>query len=156
PFWEGTLPAGMTAVQAPTNTVLLVVRTQVNGPADFQAADSVRRTVTVTPLSYYGQPYTPPPGTVDPTVPKLPPQKVVGAMDTVTFFNTLAELMFDNPPALPGDGWAVGKVAAVVSMLQDPDKVALLADVPQLAAARIAQDWGTALGTPVDGWSIPL
>ena len=38
PGWNGTLPANVTKIQAPTNTMLLVGRAQQNGPADLPAA----------------------------------------------------------------------------------------------------------------------
>jgi hypothetical protein len=52
------------------------------------------------PLSSYGNPFTPPPGKVDPNVDmKTPVRDQVNAMDTAAYFGLLATLMKDNPPA---------------------------------------------------------
>ena len=38
PRWNGTLPTGLTKIEAPTDMVWIVGRTQQNGPADIPAA----------------------------------------------------------------------------------------------------------------------
>ena len=34
PRWKGTLPAGVSAIEAPTNLVWIIGRTETNGPDD--------------------------------------------------------------------------------------------------------------------------
>ena len=56
--------------------------------------------ISVVPLSSYGKPYTPPPGTVDPNIDmKTPVRDQVNALSAEDYFNLLAKLMKDNPPA---------------------------------------------------------
>ncbi|WP_211256095.1 DUF1214 domain-containing protein [Edaphobacter aggregans] len=68
----------------------------------------------LTPLSAWGKPYTPPKNVpVDPKLDaKIAPVELVAAMDAATFFNRLAMLMKDNPPAA-ADGPMVAKMASI-------------------------------------------
>lgn len=50
PGWNGTLPAGLTAVQSPTNTVWLLGRTLVNGAADLANVKPILEKIVATPL----------------------------------------------------------------------------------------------------------
>lgn len=60
PGWNGMLPAGLTKIEAPTETVWLVGRTQQNGPADVPAVIALQAQYTLMPLSEWGTDYTPP------------------------------------------------------------------------------------------------
>jgi hypothetical protein len=63
--------------------------------------NAIQANYKLTPLTQWGKPYTPPTNVpVDKTVDlsKIPPDQVE-AMDAGTFFNRLAMLMKDNPPA---------------------------------------------------------
>jgi hypothetical protein len=56
--------------------------------------------VKLVPLSAYGKPYTPPLGTVDPSVDeKTAVREQVNKLGAVTYFKMLCELMKANPPA---------------------------------------------------------
>jgi len=56
--------------------------------------------VSAVPLSAYGKPYTPAPGTVDPAIDmKAAPRDQVNAMDGATYFKLFAELLKTNPPS---------------------------------------------------------
>ena len=68
----------------------------------------------LTPLSAWGKPYTPPKDVpVDPNVDmKTPPVQSVAAMGAATFFNRLAMLMKNNPPAA-ADAPMVAKLASI-------------------------------------------
>jgi hypothetical protein len=140
PGWTGTLPEGVTEYKSPTSLVWILGRIYCTGtPEDYDAVHKMQDEVSLVPLSSYGKPYTPPPGEVDPTIDMVTPVRdQVNALDTQEYFNLLATLMKDNPPAdadtpivsdmarlgiVPGQPFDVGKL--------DPDVQAALEDVPQ-------------------------
>jgi hypothetical protein len=51
PDWNGTLPAGVGRIGAPTNRLLALTRTLVRSAADLPAAQAVQLQFTLTPLS---------------------------------------------------------------------------------------------------------
>ena len=51
PGWSGSLPAGVTPVQSPTNTVWLLGRTLVDGPADLANVKPILQKIVATPLT---------------------------------------------------------------------------------------------------------
>ena len=64
---------------------------------------AIQDACSLVPLSAYGKPYAPPPGTVDPSVDmKTAVRDQVNALDAVAYFTLLADLMKTNPPA-PAD-----------------------------------------------------
>jgi len=105
PGWNGTLPANVTKIQAPTNTVLIVGRAQQNGPTDLPAAAAFQDNVTVTPLSAWGTNYTPPttvPGNpnVNITYVRAPATFAeVANMTPDVFYGRMATVMGANPPS---------------------------------------------------------
>ena len=63
PRWRGTMPAGITHTYvAPTNEVWIINRILAEGPKDYPVVNALQRAMTITPLSMFGKPYTPPPG----------------------------------------------------------------------------------------------
>jgi hypothetical protein len=114
PGWSGTLPAGVKELKSPTALVWVIGRTQTNGKADYAAVHAIQDGFKLTPLSEWGKAYTPPKDVrVDPKVDmKTPPVELVASMDAATFFNRLAMLMKNNPPAA-ADGPMVAKLASI-------------------------------------------
>jgi hypothetical protein len=53
PGWHGTVPAGLTQIVAPNNTVLLIGRTLVESDSDLAAAYGLAKQIQVTPLSQW-------------------------------------------------------------------------------------------------------
>ncbi len=51
PGWEGDLPDGVERFEVSTPQVNAFIRTFVDGPADLETADTLRRQITLTPLS---------------------------------------------------------------------------------------------------------
>jgi hypothetical protein len=100
PGWKGTVPAGVTRIAAPTNLVWLIGRTQANGKDDFPAVHALQKQYTLTPLSAWGKPYTPPERVpVEPGVDqKTPPVQQVAKLDAAAFFQRLATVLKANPP----------------------------------------------------------
>ncbi|MGZ7194468.1 MAG: DUF1254 domain-containing protein [Halobacteriota archaeon] len=101
PGWNGTLPSGLTKVEAPTETAWIVGRTQLNGPADVPAVTALQAQYNLTPLSSWGTNYTPP--TNVPVNPgantTAPPSAQVANMTPSTFYGRMATLMVANPPS---------------------------------------------------------
>ena len=112
PRWQGTPPAGVKEVfRSPTRFVWVNGQMQANGPQDYDVVNALQKQYKLTPLSAWGQPYTPP---ADVPVPagidtKTPPAEQVAKMDAGAFFGRVARLMKDNPPA-PVDAPMVEKL----------------------------------------------
>ncbi len=121
PHWTGTLPAHVKEIKSPTDMVWIIGRTQTNGKADFAAVNALQAQYKLTPLSAWGKTYAPPKDVpTDPSVDmKTPPVETVAAMDATTFFNRLAKLMKDSPPA-DADGPMVAKLASIGVILGQP------------------------------------
>jgi hypothetical protein len=162
PGWSGALPKGVQELKSPTNLVWLIGRTQTNGPKDYAAVHAIQKQYKLVPLSAFGKPYTPPPGTVDPSIDmKTPPVEVVAKMSTAEFFNAMARLMKANPPPaadapvlaklakigiVPGEKFDASKLdPAVVKGLEKAVPVTL----EKLQAASKQS------GAPVNGWRLP-
>jgi hypothetical protein len=66
PGWSGTLPPGVTEYKSPTGLVWLLGRIYCTGtPDDYNKVHALQDKFSLVPLSSYGKPYTPVPGTVD-------------------------------------------------------------------------------------------
>lgn len=102
PFWNGTLPEGVTEIKSPTESVWIIGRTQTNGEEDYDFVHSIQQGYTLTPLSSFEKPYQPPQNVpVDPAIDMItPPVEQVDLLDASTFFNRMAMMMKTNPPAL--------------------------------------------------------
>jgi hypothetical protein len=106
PGWQGTPPSNIKKIfKSPTRFVWVNGQMQSNGSQDYEVVNALQRQYKLTPLSLWGQPYTPPvevPFNRDVNT-KTPPLEQVKKMDANTFFGRLARLMKDNPPS-PEDG----------------------------------------------------
>lgn len=157
PGWKGQLPDGMKRLESPTNMVWILGRTYCTGtPDDYKACHSIMDKYQLVPLSAYGTKYTPPPGKVDSSVDmKTAVRDQVNKMDAGAYFELLATLLKDNPPANE-DAPMVEKLAKIGIV---PDKDFDASKLPASAAKRIptaAQEkimghFKTA-GTNADGW----
>jgi hypothetical protein len=143
PGWKGTLPSGVKEYKSPTNIVWLLGRIYCTGsPEDYAAVHKLQDECKLVPLSSYGKPYTPPPGTVDPSIDmKMSVCDQVNRMDALEFFTPLCKLMNDNPPAAE-DAPQLAKFAKIgIVAGQDFDPSKLKADfvkrVPEIANDRI-------------------
>jgi hypothetical protein len=164
PGWTGTLPAGVTEYKSPTNMVWILGRTYCTGtPEDYAAVHEIQDELKLVPLSAWGKAYTPPSGTVDPSVDmKTPVRDQVNALDATAYFNRLAALMKDNPPAA-ADAPMVAKMAKigiVPGETFDPAKLGpaaakAIAGVPKSAFEKIMAHYKTA-GTHEKGWVYTL
>ena len=100
PNWQGEAPEEIEVIKAPTNMVWMIGRTQVNGSEDLPNVSELVSQYKLVPLSTWGKEYAPSEVPVDPDVDmSAPPPSQLESMDANTFFQALADLMVDNPPA---------------------------------------------------------
>ncbi len=102
PGWQGTQqPANIKQIfRSPTRFVWVNGQMQANGQKDYEVVNTLQKQYKLTPLSSWGQPYTPAEMPVAAGVDaKTPPLEQVQKMDAAAFFGRLAQLMKDNPPA---------------------------------------------------------
>lgn len=160
PGWTGTLPEGVNEYKSPTSIVWVLGRIYCTGtPEDYQAVHAMQDAVSVVPLSSYGKAFTPPPGTVDPNVDmKTPVRDQVNALSIADYFDLLAKLMKDNPPA-KADAPMLARIARLgiepgrpfdLDRL-DPAVQQALQDIPKVAYQKIARQFKSA-GTNENGW----
>lgn len=143
PGWKGTLPPGVTEYKSPTSLVWLLGRIYCTGtPEDYAAVHALQDQIQLVPLSSYGKPYTPPAGTVDPSVDmKTAVREQVNKMSAVEYFTLLCKLMKDNPPTA-ADAPQTAKFARIgIVPGEDFDASKLKADfakrVPEIGVDRI-------------------
>jgi hypothetical protein len=99
PGWNGTVPAAMTPIAAPTPIVWIIGRTKTDGPADYDAVHKIQAGYKITPLSQWGKPARRVEAKIDPTVDmKTPPKTQVDTMPAGKFFAYAAELLKVIPP----------------------------------------------------------
>ena len=149
PGWSGELPAGVTEYKSPTALVWILGRIYCTGtPEDYKAVHALQDKMSVVPLSAYGKPYTPAPGTVDPAIDmKTAVREQVNALDAAAYFKLFAELLKTNPAAAD-DAPMVAKLAKIgVVPGQDFDAAKLdpavakgLAGAPK-PAQELIMDW---------------
>ena len=101
PDWEGTPPADIRQTfRSPTRFVWVNGQMQASGPQECAAVTSLQKQYKLTPLSAWGQPWSPPAEVaVPPGVDTTPPLERVQQLDAGAFYGRLARLMKDNPPA---------------------------------------------------------
>lgn len=161
PGWTGTLPAGVTRIDAPTPHVWVIGRTQTNGPADYAAVAKVQDGYAVTPLSRWNKAPAPAAFTPDPTVDmKTPPLVQVDSMPADKYFGYAAELMKANPPH--DSDWS--QLARLARLGIVPGKAFDLAAAPvavQKALARAVPDAQKLMATKtptlapvINGWQM--
>lgn len=143
PRWTGTLPEGVTRIEAPTPTLWMMGRTQTNGPSDYGNVHRFQDALKLTPLASWGRQYTPPTSVpVDAGVDdRTPPLLQVEQMSGVDFFTRFAALLKRHPPHAndypilfrmramglePGKDWEAGKLdAKTIALINDGAKAGL-------------------------------
>ncbi|WP_027548495.1 DUF1254 domain-containing protein [Bradyrhizobium sp. WSM2254] len=153
PKWKGTLPPGVKEYKSPTNMVWLLGRIYCTGtPEDYSAVHKLQDECKLVPLSFYGKPYTPPAGAVDPSIDmKTAVREQVNRMTAKEYFTLLAKLMKDNPPAQADapELAKFAKIGLVAGQDFDANKFdpAFEKRVPQVAFDRIMLQFK--IGKPV-------
>jgi hypothetical protein len=101
PGWTGTVPDGVTRIDAPTSYVWIIGRTKTDGPRDYDAVHKVQAGYKVTPLSQWGKPPQPATAAVDSGVDmKTPPKIQVDTMPAAKYFAYAAEILKLQSPHL--------------------------------------------------------
>ena len=146
PGWTGSLPDGVKEYKSPTSIVWILGRIYCTGtPEDYAAVHKLQDEISVVPLSAYGKPFTPPAGTVDPSIDmKTPVREQVHALDANAYFTLLAKLMKDNPPNAADQPMIekLAKLGIVAGQPFDGSKLGPLArdafkKVPKIAQEKI-------------------
>ena len=118
PDWEGTLPAGVKAVNSSTTPMfLLLVRTLIDGSQELDAVHAIQDQFRLTPLSQWGDPNASMPESRDVWAPYN------AKTDPLSDWKTINRAMTDNPPP-PGSESLVrlfGKIG--IGPGQDVEKV---------------------------------
>ena len=161
PGWKGTVPDGMTRIDAPTPYVWLIGRTKTDGPADYDAVRKIQSGYKVTLLSEFGKPPKPVEFKLDPSVDmKTPPKVQVDTMAGGKYFAYAAELLKLHPPHVTDQpiiarmksiGIEVGKSFDVSKL--DPTVQKAVEGAPQDGQKLMAWKLPT-LARVVNGWSM--
>src|ERR1051326_3666774 len=159
PGWQGSLPAGVARIDAPTPYVWIIGRTQTNSAGDYARVHEIQDGYRLTPSSQWGREPPPPArqfsfGIDMPT----PPPKQVAAMPAAKFFGNAAELMKLHPPhgidqpilaRMRRIGIAPGKSFA------PPDAgIGAAPDRAAAAAPGLMQSQRGSFGRRINGWQI--
>lgn len=164
PDWQGELPKDLSAqYQSPTNMVWILGRTYSTGtPKDIAIVNSLQEQFKLTPLSAYGKTDIFPEAKVDPKIDmNKPVRDQVNALDAKTFFNKLAILMQQNPPAKE-DAPLVKKMAEIglipgkqFELTQlPPELVQAIEQSVKLAQEKINAHEKSS-GTNINNWIFP-
>jgi hypothetical protein len=101
PGWDGKLPAGVERIEAPTDFVWIIGRTQTNGVSDYEAVHEIQDGFVVTPMSRWPETPLPAEDLIDSELNmKTPPLDQVLSMDGVEYLSYAAELMVLHRPHL--------------------------------------------------------
>lgn len=101
PGWRGSLPAGMTRIEAPTPWIEVQPRVFVKDQQDLAAAKAVLDRITITGLAEYQGRRGPPEPAYDYEIPELDPSIASSKMpfkDPTQFWKICSAAMNENPP----------------------------------------------------------
>lgn len=112
PGWSGPAPQGFDLIQSPTPLAWLIVRVQVNGHDDLEAAAGISKRFTLCPLQAYESGDGLPEGVYNPAVSDEAPVQQVAEMSAADFFSLLCRLMAENSPYAE-DAEILGKMKRV-------------------------------------------
>jgi hypothetical protein len=163
PGWEGTLPPGITRIDAPTAMVWMIGRTQTNGPADFENVHRIQDRYALTPLSQLGREAAPPAGAPpDPTIDaQSEPAKQVAGLDGVAMLTRLAALMTRFPPHVQDTPilWRMRRLGLDAGKPFDAAKLdaatrATIDAAAEDALASIRATVSEGFGVKTRGWSV--
>ena len=101
PEWKGEVPEGLQLIQAPSETVWMLGRIQVNSTEDGSSTvRDIQEKMRLVPLSAFGKKeYTPPKGTFETESLNIVPVKELRNLDINAYFDKVLHLMKENPPS---------------------------------------------------------
>lgn len=114
PGWSGKLPERAQRIDAPTNMVWLIGRTQTNGASDYANVHAIQRGYQLMTLSQYpdGPPKSAPPTDLRRQSPQGTPPQLVARLSTEEFFKTFCSMLAANPPH-PDDAPMMRELATI-------------------------------------------
>jgi hypothetical protein len=160
PDWKQNvqLLAGMNRIDAPTNMVWVLNRTQVDGPKDAAAVNAIQRQFSIAPWSEWpnGAVAAQPEKAGELQAHETPPERV-RAMQAPAYFDRLAVLLHDNPPPAT-DSDVLNRFATIglvpgKTFNPSPD-MALAVERAKDNAILAIDDNAEHLGKVVNGWHI--
>ena len=161
PGWSGTVPDGMTRINAPTPIVWLIGRTKTDGPPDYDAVHKIQAGYKVTLLSDFGKTPKPVEFKPDPSIDmKTPPKTQVDTMAAGKYFAYAAELLKLHPPHVTDEpilarmksiGIEVGKSFDISKL--DPAVQKAIESAPEDGQKLMAWKLPT-LARVANGWSM--
>src|SRR5271166_4352888 len=81
PGWIGSVPEGVSRIDAPTPYVWIIGHIKTDGPPDYDAVHKLQAALKITPFSGWGRPPVPVTAVFDPSVDmKTPPKLQVDSM----------------------------------------------------------------------------
>jgi hypothetical protein len=159
--WTGSVPEGLTRIDAPTPYVWIIGRIKTDGPPDYDAVHKLQAALKITPLSQLGKSPSPVKAAFDPSVDmKTPPKLQVDSMPAAKYFAYAAEILKLQPPHLTDQpiiarmkriGLEPGKSFDLEAA--DPTVRKALESAPKDAQALMAWKLPT-LARVVNGWSM--
>jgi hypothetical protein len=162
PRWKQNvqLVAGMSKIDAPTNMVWVLNRTQVDGPKDTAAVNAIQRQFSIAPWSEWpnGAIAARPAKAADLQAHETPPERV-RSMSAAEYFDRLAILLPDNPPPA-ADGDVLNRFATIglvagKAFNPSPD-MALALERAKNNAILAIDDNADHLGKIVNGWHVVI
>ena len=150
PGWQGTLPAGVTPIAAPTGKVLALLRTLVSGAADLPAARAIHTAYSTGPLSAW-------PAGRQPGIVRAESLNVFPVIDLSTagagYFDELDALVRQDPP-LPEDAANLARLAPLGIGSGKPRSPALREVLAAAVPAAYAKVKATGLANAkvTNGW----
>lgn len=159
PSWQGSVPAGVQRIDAPTPYVWIIGRIKTDGPADYDAVHRIQAGLKIVPLSQRGRAPAPVLGKVDAGVDmKTPPKIQVDTMPAKEYFSYAAELLALHPPhatdqpmiarlrhigIVPGKDFDWGKLDPAVqqALTAAPAEAQKLMSWKLATLARVANGW---------------
>jgi hypothetical protein len=97
PHWNGMIPRGLIRIEAPTNTVWVIGRTQTNGANDYPIVHTMQDQYALFPLSSWGKGSTQNKIEYQKKQMGLNPVNQITYMNAATFFQTMMKAMYMNP-----------------------------------------------------------
>ena len=165
PGWKGEVPQGLKHIPVATRYMVILGRTYADGTeADYKAVNALQAQLKITPLAFWGKPFTPKASPVDAT-PGISmtdkPQAVILALGTEGYFNWMSKRMCEAAPAYADDAPILAKMVTIgfepckpfdLAKL-DPAVQTALKDLPAVALKKIESNQA-ALGTKANGWTM--